>query len=77
VWGLDRLLWELSKIIYIGSCQLPDISLQDPIGTKENHIGSCRNGVQDPVRDLCKLGLPNKLNLPITEVQNLPEAETF
>ena len=77
MWDLDRILWELSKFKYIGSCQLPDISLQDPIGTKENHIGSCRNGVQDPVRDLCKLGLPKKLNLPITEVQNLPEAQKF
>ena len=53
------------------------LSLQDPIGTKENHVGSCRNGVQDPVRDLSKLGLPNKLNPPITEAQNLPEAQKF
>ena len=77
MWDLDRILWQLSKIKYIGSCQLPDISLQNPIGTKGNHIGSYRNGVQGPVRDLCKIGLPNKLNLPITEVQNLPGAQKF
>ena len=77
MWDLDRISWELSKIKYIGAFQLPDISLQDPIGTKENHVGSCRNGVQDPVRDLGKLGLPNKLNPPITEAQNLPEAQKF
>ena len=29
------------------------------------------------LRDLCKIGLPNKLNLPITEVQNLPRAQKF
>ena len=75
MWDLDRFLWELRKIKYIGSCQRPAISLQDPIGTQENHIGSYRNGVQDPVRDLCKTGLPNKLNLSITEVENLPEAQ--
>ena len=69
MWDLDSILRELSKIKYIGAFQLPYMSLQDPIGTKENHIGSCRNGVQDPVRDLCKLGLSNKLNPPITDVQ--------
>ena len=57
MWDLDRISWAFIKIKYIGAFQLPDISLQDPIGTKENHVGSCRNGVQDPVRDLGKLGL--------------------
>ena len=70
MWDLDRISWAFIKIKYIGA-------LQDPIGTKENHVGSCRNGVQDPVRDLSKLGLPNKLNPPITEAQNLPEAQKF
>ena len=77
MWDLDRIPWELSKIKYVGACPIPDISLPDPIGTKENHIGSCRNGVEDPVRDLCKLGLLNKLNSSVTEVQNLPEAHKF
>ena len=60
MWDLDRIPWELSKIKYIGAFHLPDISLQDPIGTKENHVGSCRNGVQEPVRDLSKPGLPTR-----------------
>ena len=75
MWDLDRISSELSKIKYIGASQLPDISLQDATEPKENHIGSCRNGVQDPVRDLYKLGLPNKLNQP--QIENLPEAQKF